>query len=259
MTKNRRVALITGGRRGIGLGVAKALAAQGFDLAINGVSPESGAGEAVADLKALGADVAYVQGDVASLDDHARMVEAVRARFGRINVLVNNAGIGPRSRDDILLATPDNYDHVMTTNLRGPYFLTQRVANAMIEQKKADPAFEAMIVFVTSISSTVVSVNRGEYCISKAGLSMAAQLYAVRLAEFGIPVHEVRPGVIATDMTAKVKDKYDRMFAEGLALVPRWGTPEDIGRVVAALVRGDLAYSTGQVIMVDGGMQIQTL
>jgi len=259
MTKDRRVALVTGGRRGIGLGVAKALAAQGFDLAINGVSPESGAAEAIAELKALGADAAYVRGDVADLDDHARMVEAVRARFGRLDLLVNNAGIGPRSRDDVLVATPDNYDHVMATNLRGPYFLTQRVAGWMVEQKKADPAFEAMIVFVTSISSTVVSVNRGEYCISKAGLSMAAQLYAVRLAEFGIPVHEVRPGVIATDMTAKVKDKYDRMFAEGLALVPRWGTPEDIGRVVAALARGDLAYSTGQVILADGGMQIRTL
>jgi len=238
---------------------SKALAAQGCDIVINGVSPEESAGAAIAEIRALGADVLYVQGDVADAGGRERMVEAARARFGRLNVLVNNAGIGPRSRDDILTATPENYDHVMETNLRGPYFLTQRVANFMVEQKKADPAFDGMIVFITSISSTVVSVNRGEYCISKAGLSMATQLYAVRLAEFGIPVHEVRPGVIATDMTSKVKEKYDRMFAEGLALVPRWGTPEDVGRVVAALVRGDLAYSTGQVIMVDGGMQIQTL
>lgn len=259
MAKHRRVALVTGGRRGIGFGIARALAAQGCDIVINGVSPAVGTAEAVAELESLGARVLYVQGDVADPGDHARMVEAVRTRFGRLDVLINNAGIGPRSRDDILTATPENYDHVMQTNLRGPYFLTQRVANYMVEQKKADPAFDGMIVFITSISSTVVSVNRGEYCISKAGLSMAAQLYAVRLAEFGIPVHEVRPGVIATDMTSKVKEKYDRLFAEGLALLPRWGTPEDVGRVVAALVRGDLAYSTGQVIMVDGGMQIQTL
>jgi len=259
MAKDRRVALVTGGRRGIGLGIAKALAAQGCDIVINGVSPAAGAAEAVAELEGLGARVLYVQGDVAEPGDHARMVEAVQNRFGRLDVLINNAGIGPRSRDDILTATPENYDHVMQTNLRGPYFLTQRVANYMVEQKKADPAFDGMIVFITSISSTVVSVNRGEYCLSKAGLSMAAQLYAVRLAEFGIPVHEVRPGVIATDMTSKVKEKYDRLFAEGLALLPRWGTPEDVGRAVAALVRGDLAYSTGQVIMVDGGMQIQTL
>jgi NAD(P)-dependent dehydrogenase (short-subunit alcohol dehydrogenase family) len=259
MAKDRKVALVTGGRRGIGFGIAKALAAQGLDIAINGVSPENGAGAAIAELKALGVDAFYVQGDVADPADHARMVEAVRERFGRLNVLINNAGIGPRSRDDILTATPENYDHVMQTNLRGPYFLTQRVANFMVEQKKADAAFEGMVVFITSISSTVVSVNRGEYCISKAGLSMAAQLYAVRLAEFGIPVHEVRPGIIATDLTAGVKAKYDKLFAEGLALLPRWGTPEDVGRAVAALVRGDLAYSTGQVIMVDGGMQIQTL
>jgi NAD(P)-dependent dehydrogenase (short-subunit alcohol dehydrogenase family) len=259
MANDCKVALITGGRRGIGLGVARALAGEGYDVAINGVSPEEGAAGVIAELEGLGARVLYVQGDVAQAADRERMVEAVRGKFGRLNVLVNNAGVGPRSRDDILTATQDNYDHVMETNLRGPYFLTQRAANFMVEQKKADPAFEGMVVFITSVSSTVVSVNRGEYCISKAGLSMAAQLYAVRLAEFGIPVHEVRPGIIATDLTAGVKAKYDKLFAEGLALQPRWGTPEDVGRVVAALARGDLAYSTGQVIMVDGGMQIQTL
>lgn len=259
MADDRKVALVTGGRRGIGFGIARALAAEGCDIVINGVSPESGAAPALDELRAFGVEAMYVQGDVAQAADRDRMVEAVRARFGRLNVLVNNAGVGPRSRDDILAATQDNYDYVMETNLRGPYFLTQRVAQFMVEQKMANPAFEGTVVFVTSVSSTVVSVNRGEYCISKAGLSMAAQLYAVRLAEFGIPVHEVRPGIIATDLTAGVKDKYDKLFAEGLALQPRWGTPADVGRVVAALVRGDLPYSTGQVIMVDGGMQIPTL
>lgn len=260
MAKDRKVALVTGGRRGIGLGVARALAGAGYDLAINGVSPaDDRAAAAIAELESLGGKALYVQGDVARAADHERMVEAVKDRFGRLNLLVNNAGVAPRSRDDILTATRENFDYVIETNLRGPYFLTQRVANYMVEQKKADPAFEGMVVFVTSISSTVVSVNRGEYCISKAGLSMAAQLWAVRLAEFGIPVHEVRPGIIATDLTAGVKAKYDKLFAEGLALVPRWGTPEDVGRIVAALARGDLPYSTGQVIMVDGGMQIQKL
>lgn len=260
MANARKVALVTGGRRGIGFGVAKALAAEGYDVAINGVSPaDERSAAAVAELESFGGKALYVPGNVAEAADHEAMLEAVRARFGRLNVLINNAGVGPRSRDDILVATQENFDYVIETNLRGPYFLTQRVASYMIEQKKADPAFSGAVVFVTSISSTVVSVSRGEYCISKAGLSMAAQLWAVRLAEFGIPVHEVRPGIIATDLTAGVKDKYDKLFAEGLALVPRWGTPDDVGRAVAALTRGDLPYSTGQVIMVDGGMQIQTL
>jgi len=259
MPKKRKVALITGGRRGIGFGIAKALAAEGCDLAIADIAEENEVREAMGDLKSLGAEVLYVQADISVTADRARLVDAVRRRFGRLNVLVNNAGVAPLSRDDILVATEENYDRVMRINLRGPYFLTQAVAGYMAEQKKADPAFAGTIVFITSISSTVASVNRGEYCISKAGLSMAATLWAVRLAEFGIPVYEIRPGVIATDLTAGVKEKYDRLFAEGLALQSRWGTPADIGRATAALVRGDLAYSTGQVIMVDGGMQIQTL
>ena len=159
----------------------------------------------------------------------------------------------------MLEATQESFDWVLDVNLRGPYFLTQAVANWMVEQRRADPSFAAGIVFVTSISSTVASTNRAEYCISKAGLSMAAQNWAVRLAEFGIPVYEVRPGVIRTDMTSGVTEKYDRLIEGGLMLQPRWGTPEDVGRAVAVLARGDLAYSTGQVILVDGGMLVDRL
>lgn len=259
MAKEHKVALITGGRRGIGFGIAKALAAEGCHLAIADIAEEAEVKTDMKELEALGAEVLYVKADISVAADRGRIVDAVRKRFGRLNVLVNNAGVAPLSRDDILVATEDNYDRVMRINLRGPYFLTQAVANYMAEQKKADPAFAGTIVFITSISSTVASVNRGEYCISKAGLSMAVTLWAVRMAEFGVPVYEIRPGIIATELTAGVKEKYDRLFAEGIALQPRWGTPADIGRAVAAMVRGDLAYSTGQVIMVDGGMQIQTL
>ena len=259
MANNRKVALVTGGRRGIGFGIAKKLAAEGCDLAISAISDPAAAEPAMDELRALGAEVLYCRGDIASRDDRENLVAAVRKKFGRLNVLVNNAGIGPRSRDDILEATEENFEDVIRTNLQGPYFLTQAVGNFMAEQKKADDSFEGAVVFVTSISSTVASINRGEYCLSKAALSMAVKLWAVRLAEFGIPVFELRPGIIATDLTAGVKEKYDRLFAEGIALQPRWGTPEDMGRIVASIVRGDLAYMTGQVITADGGMHIQTL
>ena len=166
---------------------------------------------------------------------------------------MNNAGIAPRVRADILKASEESYDRVMEVNLKGPYFLTQAVANWMIAQKREDEAFEGCIVNISSISATVASPSRGEYCISKAGVSMATRLWAVRLAEFGIHVYEIRPGIIQTDMTSTVKEKYDRLIAEGLTLQPRWGYPEDVGRAVAALVRG------GQVIMIDGGLTIPRL
>jgi len=211
------------------------------------------------ELRQLGPAVVYFQADISEPDQRQQLVQAVRERFGRLNVLVNNAGVAPQVRADILEAGEESFERLIRINLQAPYFLTQAVARWMIERKQAAPDFSACIVFITSISATVASVSRGDYCISKAGLSMAAQLWAVRLAEFGIPVYEVRPGIIRTDMTAPVQERYDRLIAEGLTLQPRWGTPEDVGKAVAMLVRGDLSYSTGAVIMVDGGLTVPRL
>jgi 3-oxoacyl-[acyl-carrier protein] reductase len=254
-----QVALVTGGGRGIGLGIAKCLAAEGYDLAVAGVRAEERVQEALESLRALGVDVLYCRADVSDRDARRGMLDAIRQRFGRLDVLVNNAGIAPAVRADILEATEESYERVMRTNLRGPYFLTQSVARWMIEQQAEDEGFRGCIVNISSISATVASPSRGEYCLSKAGVSMATQLWAVRLAEYGIPVYEVRPGIIQTDMTHAVRDKYDRLIAGGLTLQPRWGTPEDVGQAVAALARGDLPYSTGQVVMVDGGLTVGRL
>jgi 3-oxoacyl-[acyl-carrier protein] reductase len=253
------VALVTGGARGIGLGVSQCLAAQNFDLAVCGLRPESAAADALAGLRERGAEVLYAVADISDATARGRLVEAVRARYGRLNLLVNNAGIAPAVRADLLEATEESFERVLKVNLHAPYFLTQTVARWMIEQKKTDAAFRGAIVNVTSISATVASVNRGEYCVSKAGLAMASQLWAARLGEFDIPVYEIRPGVIKTDMTAAVAGKYDKLLGDGLAPQRRWGAPEDVGRAVAALARGDFAYSTGAVIMVDGGLTIQRL
>ena len=255
----KKTALITGGSRGIGFGIAKALAKEGYDLAINGVRDESGASEALDELRQLGAKVLYCQGNIADAADRETIVEKAYSVFGTINVLINNAGIAPRVRMDILETTVENYQEVLKTNLEGPFFLTQAVAKRMAHNKQNNHAFEASIIFVTSISATVVSINRGEYCISKAGLAMTNLLFAVRMAEFNIPVYEIRPGIVSTDMTSKVQEKYDNLFQNGIALQPRWGTPEDVGKAVASLTRGDFPYSTGQVIGVDGGMQIGRL
>lgn len=255
----KKVALITGGSRGIGLGIVKQLAQHGFDVAINGIRPEESVVDVLASIKALGVDAIYCQGNIADRHDRKKIVQQVKAHYNRLHILVNNAGIAPRDRRDILTATEESFDEVMTTNLKGPYFLTQEIANWMIEQKQADADYEACIVNVSSVSATMISVNRGEYCLSKAGVSMATQLFAVRLGEFDIPVFEVRPGVIATDMTAAVTEKYDKLIAGGLCVQPRWGQPDDVGKVVAALANRAMPYSTGQVIMVDGGMTIPRL
>ena len=255
----KRIALVTGGSRGLGFGIAAALAREGFDLAICGVREEAAAAEALAKLRAGGREVLYVQADISKTADRLRLLVAVRERFGQLNALINNAGIAPRVRRDILEATEESFDEVLSVNLRGPYFLTQAVARWMIEQKQAQPEDGACIVNVSSVSATLVSTGRGEYCISKAGLSMATQLWAARLGEFGIGVFEVRPGIAQTDMTAAVRAKYDKLIAEGLLVQPRWGTPDDTGRAVAMLARGDLPYSTGQVIMVDGGLTLPRL
>jgi 3-oxoacyl-[acyl-carrier protein] reductase len=255
----KKVALITGGSRGIGLGIAKSLAQAGFDLAINGVRNEEDVQSALEDLRQLGAEVLYCQGDVGKESSRKAIMDKMRSHFGRLNVLVNNAGVAPKERKDILEATEESFDYVLSTNLKSSYFLSQAAANWMIEQKEADDSFEGAIINVSSISATVVSINRGEYCVAKAGMSMATQLFAARLGEYNIPVYEVRPGVIATDMTAKVTEKYDKLIAEGLMVQPRWGLPEDVGKAVAALSTGSFPYSTGQVIMVDGGMTIPRL
>jgi 3-oxoacyl-[acyl-carrier protein] reductase len=255
----RRVALVTGGSRGIGLGIATQLANAGYDLAINGMREEGAVTEVITDLQLKGAKVFYVRGNLASTLDRKNMIAQVKKHFGRLHLLVNNAGMAPRERRDILEATEESFDEVISTNLKGTYFLTQQAANWMIEQKKADPNFAGAIVNVSSISATVASINRGEYCVSKAGLSMATQLFATRLGEFNIPVFEVRPGVISTYMTAGAKEKYDKLIDEGLTVQRRWGFPEDVGKVVAALASGSFPYSTGQVIMVDGGLTIPRL
>jgi NAD(P)-dependent dehydrogenase (short-subunit alcohol dehydrogenase family) len=255
----KRVALITGGARGIGLGISKCLARDGFDLAICGVREPAAVAEVVHALRELGADVVYCRCDVAAADARAAMLAEVRQHFGRLHVLVNNAGVAPKARADLLEATEESFEYVLRTNLQGPYFLTQAAARWMVEQKQADAGFQGCIINVSSVSATFASVQRGEYCISKAGIGMATQLWAARLGEFGIPVYEVRPGIIHSDMTAGVQAKYDKLIAEGLLVQSRWGLPEDVGKACAMLARGELTYSTGQVLMVDGGLSIPRL
>ena len=245
-----KVALVTGGGRGIGLGISKCLACEGCDLVVCGTRPKEQVREAIDVLRALGASVVYCRADVANREARDRLLSETRAHFGRLNVLVNNAGVAP---------TEEIYERVMRIKLQGPYFLTQAAANWMIEQQREHEDFEGCIVNISSISATVASPSRGEYCISKAGLSMATRLWAARLGEHGIPVYEVRPGVIKTDMTRGVQAKYDQLIDEGLLVEPRWGLPEDVGRAVAMLVRGDLPYATGQVLVVDGGLTLPRL
>jgi 3-oxoacyl-[acyl-carrier protein] reductase len=255
----KRVAFITGGSRGIGLGIALQLAEAGFDIAINGVRDGEAVASTVEKLKTFGGRVIYCRGDVASATARAAMIRQIKNELGSLHILVNNAGIAPRERKDMLEATEESFTEVITTNLQGPYFLTQAVANWMIEQQKNDASFKGAIINISSISATVASVNRGEYCIAKSGLAMATQLFAARLGAFNIPVYEVRPGVIKTDMTAGVTEKYDKLIAEGLMIQSRWGEAEDVGKAVAALALGYFPYSTGQVIMVDGGMTVPRL
>ena len=255
-----RVVLVTGGTRGIGLGACRALAHDGWSLALCGVRPAEAVQTVLAELRAHGQAVEYIQADVSSADDRARLVAQVLTRFGGIDALVNNAGRGPRVRADLLDASEASFEELLRTNLQGPYFLTQAIAREFVERRKADVGHtRCAIVFITSVSADMASPNRGEYCVSKAGLAMAAKLFAARLAPHGIPVYEVRPGIIATDMTAGVKETYDARIAAGLVPEGRWGTPEDVGRAVAALLRGDVSYATGTIIHVDGGLTIPRL
>jgi 3-oxoacyl-[acyl-carrier protein] reductase len=255
------VALITGASRGIGRGVALTLAAAGtHDLVINYAGNE----QAARDTQAACADAApdrrieIVQGDISLTADRHRMIDFVRMTFGRLDLLVNNAGVAPDVRADMLAASEASFDRLIDINLKGPYFLTQQAA-ALLLASAPLPGFPRAIVNVTSISAFTASVNRGDYCIAKAGLSMMTKLYAARLAGDGINVFEIQPGVIATDMTGAVKEKYDQLFANGLTPINRWGQPSDVGQAVAAIARGSFPYSTGQVFQVDGGFHLHRL
>lgn len=255
----RRAALVTGGTRGIGLGIARALAQRGWDVAICGLRPAADVVGVIEELTATGARAHYCQADVASADDRSRLVADVQAWSGGVTALVNNAGRGPRVRADLLDATEDSFDEILGINLRGPYFLTQAIARDMVTRRAADATFTGTIVFVTSVSAEMVSTTRGEYCVSKAGLAMASKLFAARLADQGVSVFEVRPGIIETDMTAGVREHYDRRIADGLVPEGRWGLPEDVGRAVAALVNGEFPHATGTVVHIDGGLSVPRL
>jgi len=252
-------ALITGGSRGIGLGISREMASAGFDLAINGVREKKLVEPVLHELGSRGNEILYVKGDISSKSDRRSIHDQVIRKYGRLNVLINNAGIAPSERRDLLEATEESYDRVMETNLKGSYFLTQLFARHMVEIKKRDPRFKGCIINISSVSATVASTNRGEYCISKAGISMATRLWAARLGEFDIPVYEIQPGIIKTDMTEAVTDKYNTLIESGICIQKRWGFPEDVGKVAAAMATGALPYSSGQVVMVDGGLTIPRL
>jgi NAD(P)-dependent dehydrogenase (short-subunit alcohol dehydrogenase family) len=251
-----RVALVTGGTRGIGFGVARSLAEEGWQLALCGQRPESAVAELV---RSFNGQARYLQADISTAADRAQLLDWIDRTGDGIHLLVNNAGRAPRQRADLLEASEASFEELMRVNLQGPYFLTQQVAARMLRAGAARPDVQRSIVFITSVSAEMASVNRGEYCVSKAALAMAAKLFAVRLAEHGIPVYEVRPGIIDTDMTAAVRDLYDQRIASGLVPEKRWGTPADVGKVVAALARGDAPYATGSVIHVDGGLSVPRL
>lgn len=260
MVAESAVAVVTGGGRGIGRGIALALGTLGYTVVVNYRSDGPAAEETCRHAVERGAAAAVaIQADVADLEDGRRLVNESLAVAGRIDLWVNNAGVAPEMRLDLLETTPASWDRVLAINLRGPFFLTQAVARSMIEQQAAGIVRVPQIVFITSASSRFASVNRGEYCVSKAGLSMVAQLFAARLAGQGIRVHEVRPGLIETDMTLPARAGYERRIREGLVPLARWGTPDDVGRAVVAIAANNLAYSTGTVIDVDGGLGLRIL
>jgi 3-oxoacyl-[acyl-carrier protein] reductase len=259
-------ALVTGGSRGIGRGICLSLARAGFGVAINYTANAEAAEECKrlceeATPDASKVEFETIQADIADPQGRTRLMEFVEHQTGWIDVLVNNAGVAPKVRADLLEATEDSFDRLIAINLKGPYFLTQAVANYWVSGLQYLPAGreKPKVINISSLSAYAASVNRGDYCVSKAGLAMATQLFATRLAEYGINVYEVRPGIIATDMTASVREKYDRMIAEGLTPIARWGTPEDVGRAVAAIARGAYPFSTGEVINVDGGFHLRRL
>jgi 3-oxoacyl-[acyl-carrier protein] reductase len=254
-----RVALVTGASRGIGRGIAVALGAAGWQVAVNYRSNDVAANQTVAALQTDGGTAQAFQADVAISTDRARLIDQMMERFGRIDVLVNNAGVAPSQRMDVLDVTVESYERVMDTNLKGPFFLTQQIAKVMIDLLQAKIIESPKIVNIGSMSAYTSSTSRGEYCMSKAGMSMMTLLFADRLAEYGINVYEVRPGIIATDMTSTVTEKYDSLIADGLTPIRRWGQPDDVAKAVVALAENYLPFSTGEVINVDGGFHFRRL
>ncbi len=257
----KKTAIITGAGQGIGRGIVLELAKNNFNIVgVDIIFQHENKGKGLFEVKErlieLGAEFLPVQGDISSLQAHEKIIQQTLDQFGRIDVLVNNAGVAPKQRLDMLETSPESYDRVMTINARGPFFLTQKVARQMIQQHKDDPSIPHYIIFISSISAYYSSPSRAEYCLSKAAISQAARIYADRLTEFGINVFELRPGIIMTDMTAAVKEKYDRKIAEGLIPQKRWGYPEDVGKAVVGLVNGYFDYSTGLVAEISGGMNI---
>ena len=259
MSDYERVALVTGGGRGIGRAIAVALAAQGWRVVVNYRGNVEAAQAALQQIQSAGSGGILVQADVADAADRSRLVSTTLERFGRIDLLVNNAGVGPRQRVDMLEMTEASYDEVMAVNLKGPFFLTQLVVKAMLDLLKAGRIERPQIINIGSLSSYASSTNRAEYCFSKAGVAMMTALLADRLAEFGINVYEIRPGIIKTDLTSVAREKYDRMIAGGLTPIRRWGEPEDVARAVVAIAEGYLPFSTGEVINVDGGFHLRRL
>lgn len=262
------VALITGASRGIGRGIAQELAKLGYDLVLNFARNAEAARQVAAECITLAAAASRTiraepcQGDIASGADRGKLIAFTKATFGRLDLLVNNAGVAPDVRADILEVSEESFDRLFAINVKGPWFLTQLAAQWMIEQAQAEARPRAgarKIVTISSISAYTASVNRGDYCIAKAALSMLTPLYAARLAEYGINAYEIRPGIIATDMTQGVKAKYDQLIAGGLTPIQRWGTPEDVGRAVAAIAQDLLPFSTGEVLNVDGGFHLRRL
>jgi NAD(P)-dependent dehydrogenase (short-subunit alcohol dehydrogenase family) len=259
---NHPVSLVTGAGRGIGRGVAVELAKLGHAVVINYAGNADAAQECLRLVREAGGGGIASRADVSVSADRERLVQETLDAYGRIDLLVNNAGVAPSVRADLLEAGEESFDRLINVNLKGPYFLTQLVARRMIEQvRRGDVSAFGLprIVTITSVSAYTASVNRGDYCVAKAGLAMMTALYAARLAEYGVNVYELRPGVIATDMTEGVKEKYDRMIEQGAWPIRRWGQPEDVGRAVAAIARGDFPYSTGEVINIDGGFHLRTL
>jgi NAD(P)-dependent dehydrogenase (short-subunit alcohol dehydrogenase family) len=256
MSQARPVALITGGRRGIGQGIAFALADAGFDLVINDLERDAEAEATLTGIAARGAQASFVAADIADLEAQRALVDAAFAAFGRLDCLVNNAGVSVLSRGDLLYVALESYDRCLDVNLRGPFFLTQRIARRMLEHAPLQGGPPRSIVSITSVNAEVASINRGEYCISKAGVSMLTRLFALRLAPHGIGVFEVRPGIIRTAMTVPSAERYEREIAQGLTPIARWGEPADVGRAVATIAAGQLPFSAGQVIYVDGGLSL---
>ena len=255
-----RVALVTGASRGIGRAIAIALGELGCNVMINYASNQAAAQETQQAVMANGrAHASICQADVSISTDREKLIAETRAQFGRLDFLINNAGIASPKRVDLLSATEDSFDRVITVNLKGPYFLSQAVARWMIEQKNTTADYKPAIINITSVSAFAASPERGDYCVSKAGLAMMTQLFAIRLADEGINVYEIRPGIIETDMTANVKEKYDRMIDDGLTPIKRWGTGDDVARAVGTIVSGNLPFSTGEVINVDGGFHLRRL